>query len=396
MNIIKQKNETHFEYLKRLTFNRKELGLSYSEWAKLVAGYECSDDNGRKSLYLVRALLLRLDEELEEGLKAEIEGAESVETLIQELEEKKLELQKERVKLQDQRRSYLSLVRTEARWEVLLDLIKESILDLEPLKLKPTPNDKGMRTEGTLVLSDWHIGASINTPHNRFNNEIAKERVAKLKTDTIKYCQLHKVKRLNVVIAGDLINGIIHVQTRISNQEDVIKQTVFCSELLSQLINDLSNEIPEVEIHYTIGNHGRVSPNIKESMDSENFEYLILEFLKLRLSNKKNVSFNDCKHIDKEIVVYNVFGQTIACVHGHREKKPFNTVSTLSDFLGMKIDMVVLGHFHNFTIKNNVIGNGAFSGCDEYANNLRFNNKPSQTLIIHFEEGGKCLYELTL
>lgn len=396
MNELKRKDETQFEYMKRLTFNRKELGLSYSQWAKLVADYDCSDDNGRKILYGVRSLLLKLEDELENGLKTEIDSAESVEELIRELEEKKIELQKERVKLQDQRRSFLSLVRTEARWEVLLDLLKESVECLEPLTLNPPVSNGELQAEGTLLLSDWHIGSLINTPHNQFNIEIAKERISKLKDSAIKYCNLHNINRLNVAIMGDMCSGVIHVTTRLNNQENIVNQTIICSELLAQLINDLSNEIPEIVIHYTIGNHGRVSANVKESLDSENFEYLILEFLKLRLANKENVVFNDCKHIDKEVVIYNVFGQTIACVHGHREKRLFNSVSTLSDFLGMRIDMVILGHFHNFAIKNNVVVNGCLSGADEYANNLRFNNEPSQTLIVHFKTGGKCLYEITL
>lgn len=396
MNHLKQKNETQFEYMKRLTFNRKELGLSYSQWAKLVADYDCSDDNGRKILYGVRSLLLKLEDELEDGLKVEIGEAENLQELIQELEEKKIELFKEKVKLQDQRRNYFSLIRTEARWESLMDLIRENLEKLEPMKLPVANSVSSLETEGTLVLSDWHIGSLINTPHNQFNLEIAKERIATLKEQALHYCQIHKVTKLNVVIAGDLCSGSIHISTRLNNQEDVVSQTVKCSELLSQLIYDLASELNEVVIHYTVGNHGRINANIKESLDSENFEYFILEFLKLRLQQCQNVSFNDCKYLDKEIVVYEVFGKRIACVHGHREKKPFNSVSTLSDFLGMRLDMVILGHFHNFATQNNVVVNGALSGCDEYSNNLRFNNKPSQTLIIHFNTGGKCLYDIVL
>lgn len=392
MNELKRENETHFDYVKRLTSNRKELDLDYSQWAKLVSGYECSNENGRKSYYLVKRLLDVLDEEREELILNN--ETTDVRDLIEELEQKKIELFKEKVKLQDQRRSYLSLVRTEARWEALLDLVKESMERLEPLPLHQPATTEKTDAEGTLLLSDWHIGSLINTPHNQFNIEVAKERISKLKDDAIKQCKRHGINRLNVAIMGDMCSGIIHVTTRLNNQEDIVNQTIICSELLAQLINDLSNEIPNVVVHYTIGNHGRVSANVKESLDSENFEYLILEFLKLRLAGKDNVVFNDCKHIDKEIVIYNVFGQTIACVHGHREKKLFNSVSTLSEFLGVKIDMVVLGHFHNFAVKNNVVVNGCLSGADEYANNLRFNNKPSQTLIIHFEDGGKCLYEI--
>lgn len=393
MNKEKRENETHFEYVKRLTENRKAYDLDYSEWARLISGYECSIDNGRKSYYLVKRLLDTLEEEREEGLLSGETG--SLDDLMVELEQKKLELFKEKVKLQDQRRSYLSLVRTEARWEALFDLIRENLERLEPLELPASNTTPSLETEGTLVLSDWHIGSLINTPHNQFNLEIAKERIATLKERSLHYCQIHNVTKLNIVVAGDMISGNIHISTRLNNQEDVVSQTIKCSELISQLVYELASELDEVVIHYTIGNHGRISPNVKESLDTENFEYFILEFLKLRLQHCLNVSFNDCRYLDKEIVVYEVFGKRIACVHGHREKKLFSSVSTLSDFLGIRIDMVILGHFHNFATQNNVIVNGAMSGCDEYANNLRFNNKPSQTLIIHFNTGGKCLYEIT-
>lgn len=399
MNTLKKENETHFEYVKRLTENRKDYNLSYSKWGELITnGATYSDDNCRKFYYLVVPLLEALDEDIESRLvqQAETEGVSSLQELVEELEQKKIELFKEKVKLQDQRRNYLSLVRTEARWEALFDLIHENLSQLEPLIIPATDTQPSLEVEGTLVLSDWHIGSLINTPHNQFNLEIAKERIAKLKTNTIKYCHLHGIKKLNVCVLGDMTNGHIHLTTRLNNQEDVVSQTIKCSELLSQLIYELALEIDEIVVHYSVGNHGRVSPNIKESLDSENFEYLVLEFLKLRLQQCDNVTFNDCQHIDKEIVLYDVFGQTIACVHGHREKKLFSSASVLSDFLRQRIDLVILGHFHNFATQNNVIVNGSLSGCDAYANNLRFNNPPSQTLIVHFNTGGKCLYEMTL
>ena len=100
--------------------------------------------------------------------------------------------------------------------------------------------------------------------------------------------------------------------------------------------------------------------------------------------------------MDKEIVTYKVFDKTIALVHGHREKKPFDSTKELSAFLGEKIDIVMMGHFHNFAVRNNVIVNGCLSGADEYANNLRFNNEPSQVLVIHYPDGNKALYEIIL
>lgn len=393
--ILRKDNETKFAYVKRLTENRRAYDLDYSEWVKLICDYECSSENGRKAHYVISRLL----DELEEEMVAEVVGNSdslTIQELVDELEGKKVELQKERYKLQDQRRQYHSLVRTEARWEVLVDSIKDEIAKLPALNWHSHRHYLTFSgNEASLLLSDWHIGTEIDTPHNTFNLKVAQERIDKLKHDTIKHCKLNSVETLHVNIAGDMISGVIHVTTRILNQENVVSQVMTCSELLSRLINDLAIEIPSVNINYTIGNHGRVSANVKESLDSENFEYLILEFLKLRLKDTKNIRFNESK-VDKEIVTYKVFGETIALVHGHREKKPFDSTKELSAFLGEKVDTVMMGHFHNFAVRNNVVVNGCLSGSDEYANNLRFNNAPSQVLMIHFRDGNKALYEIIL
>lgn len=393
--ILRKNDETKFAYVKRLTENRKAYDLDYAEWVKLICDYECSSENGRKAHYVISRLLNELEDEM---IAKAIEDSNPtvVQELVDELEEKKIELMKERVKLQDQRRQYHSLVRTEARWETLLDLMREEIGKLPTLSWHSHRHYVSVKSnEASLLLSDWHIGTDINTPHNTFNIDVARERIDKLKRDVIMYCKNNSVGTLNINIAGDMISGVIHVTTRILNQENVVSQVMMCSELLSQFVNDLAVEFPFININYTIGNHGRVSANIKESLDSENFEYLILEFLKLRLQNAKNIHFNEPK-VDKEVVTYKVFDKTIALVHGHREKKPFDSTKELSAFLGEKIDIVMMGHFHNFAVRNNVIVNGCLSGADEYANNLRFNNEPSQVLVIHYPDGNKALYEIIL
>ena len=397
----KRDNETQWEYGLRIIESKTD-GEIELEWQDIVEllDLDVHRDSLRKATnvtpYSGVAVAKYYKEKIEQMLTQQ-EGTDvNIQSLIDELEIKKIELMKEKVKLQDQRRQYHSLIRTEARWENLLDLIREEIAKLPTLSWdKPKHQTIDNSHQASLLLSDWHIGSFINTPHNQFNTIVAKERVEKLKHDTLVYCKMHNVTTLNVNLMGDLISGIIHVTTRLNNQENVVKQVTLCSEILADLINDLANEIQFVNINYTIGNHGRVSANVKESLDSENFEYLILEFLKLRLANTKNVSFNT-SDVDKEIVTYETYNGTVAVVHGHRERKMFESTKELSHFLGTKIDIVMMGHFHNFAVKNNVIVNGCLSGADEYANNLRFNNAPSQTLVIHFENGNKALYEIIL
>ena len=214
--ILRKSNETKFAYVKRLTENRKAYDLDYAEWVKLICNYDCSSENGRKAHYVISRLL----DELEEEMVAEVvenTNSSTVQELIDELEQKKVELQKERYKLQDQRRQYHSLVRTEARWEALMDTIKEEVAKLPSLTWHSHRHYLNFGgNEASLLLSDWHIGTEIDTPHNTFNLKIAQERIDKLKHDTIKHCKLNNVNTLHVNIAGDMISGVIHVTTTLN------------------------------------------------------------------------------------------------------------------------------------------------------------------------------------
>ena len=95
-----------------------------------------------------------------------------------------------------------------------------------------------------MLLSDWHIGSEIWTFHNKFNLSIAKGRIDRLKQCVIDYCELHKVETLYIEMLGDLVSGNIHLTTRLNNNEDVIKQTIETSEILGDLIYDLSTKVP--------------------------------------------------------------------------------------------------------------------------------------------------------
>ena len=393
INVYRKQGESYISYVKRITENRKEYDLDYSEWAKLVCDHEYSSENSRKAYYVVSKLVDKLsDESIKMAIDCQSDDLKN--DVLNELDLKIIELKKERMKLQDQRRVYNAMIRKESKFEVILDAFKNAVNSFEPVALKEfNCNYNG---EASLLLSDWHIGININTPHNYFNTDVALERINKLKEYTIKYCKQNGIKRLNVCILGDMISGLIHTNLRLENQENVINQVLICSDMLSQLVNELSKEIEEIVVHFTIGNHGRVFANMKDHTDEESFEYLILEFMKEKLKNIKSVSFNDSKNIDKEIVVYQVFDKTIACIHGHKEKKIFDSVEKLSSFLGIKIDLVFAGHFHNFAVQNNVIINSSFSGADEYANSIRFNNKASQTLVIHLEDGSQILHNILL
>ena len=305
--------------------------------------------------------------------------------------------------MKDVKREYFNLVRNESRWEVLYDEILDRLNHLNyNHKVNISPYElNGEETEGILVLSDWHIGMNINTPVNKYNVDIAKERMNKLIKDTIKYCKINNVTKLHVVLAGDLTNGVIHISSRLMQNENVIDQVLIASEMITDLVANLSQAIKGIEVYSVNGNHGRISPNVKEMIDSENFESFIYEYLKLRIElirQKENLCHNVNMNENefKDIALININDKTIALTHGHNDYRQLNKAKDKINQLLMEYgaDELIIGHLHNVRMHDNVTVNGAMCGSDEYAMNKRYNNDPAQILKIYYPDNSVVLCEI--
>ena len=325
---------------------------------------------------------------------------ENLDTILNELEAKRLEMEKLKIQYQDQKREYKSYLRADARFE---HLQQEMIYEIKKLnEYRPLYNTYintyvGGDNEASLILSDLHLGMEINDRFNKYNKQIAKERLDDLKNKVITYCKRHNIKILHIELLGDLVNGYLHVGNRVNNEEDVISQTMLCSEMLSNFINIIAEEIPYIRIYSTVGNHGRCSANIKDSLSVENFERLVPWYMKSRIECT-NVEFVDNKE-DDEIIVYKAMNEVIFACHGHKDRVG-SVVNDLTKMLKIFPSEVHMGHWHRHsTIEDNdieLIINGSFAGTDDYAESIRKSNKPSQTLIIYNIEGQECIYKIKL
>lgn len=384
MNLKKLENETQWQYVKRLTENRKVMDLDYSEWAKLICGYECSSDNARKAHYLLSHLIEKLDEEM-------LSKNPTTDELLMEMELKKRELYKERVKLQDLNNAIRRESRPEARWEKAMEELYKSISELLPIKIEFAKDNKGSN-EASLLVSDVHIGKGVNTPHNQYNLEIAKYRLEKLATQVIEYCKMHSVGTLNIDLLGDLIENNLHIDSRVEQVCDTMEQVAYAGEYLSQFILTLAPYFNEIRLHSVAGNHDRLEKQWKDSRDVENFVKLIDTYIELRTGMK----FERSK-VDSEIEVYTLNnGLTIALQHGHNVKNIDTLVKDVSFYLDRNIDFCHIGHFHHFEATKGTICNGSVCGSDKFANKLRYNDKASQVLAVYYEDGSQVIHNIIL
>ena len=301
-----------------------------------------------------------------------------------EIEKKKGELYKEQQKNRDIYNTYRATLRNDARIDSLKDAIRstvDSLKELPTFEFDKIKHDNNV--EAILLFSDLHIGVNCDNFYNKYNTTIAKERLERLAINTFEYCKQFRVFKLSILDLGDEISGNIHLTSRINQQCDVIDQVMIAGEYISQFLNYLSQSGIIITYRSVSDNHSRVTANYKEHIETENFNRLILWYLKERLKDTK-VEFID-DNLDYSIGKLKVHDKNIIYVHGHLDK--VNTA--FQNFVGATkeyVDYVLLGHYHSGSqkiIQNcNVIVNGSIVGTEQYALSKRLFTEPSQKLLI--------------
>ncbi len=313
---------------------------------------------------------------------------------IERLENLKKEVYKEKIKYQDARREYRKELMAEARYENLVDVLKSALDNIDELpsyKYGERVEKKNNPKSAIVMLSDWHIGSLIDTQFNCYSVEIAYERMEQLLNKVKKYILNYNITNLAIEINGDMLSGLINVSNRIQSEEDVVSQIIIVSDMLSYFINELKPYVHNIKVITTLGNHGRLIPNKKESINKENMEMLIPEFLKLKLD--KDITIITSGGLD--FVKYKFDNKIICLAHGQYDKVS-QVVEDFSKIYKCVPNEIHLGHTHAHKDINDsniyITVNGSLCGSDEYALNLRAVTKPSQTLIIYDED--RCVIEM--
>ena len=378
----RKENETYISYIKRVTNACSDKKISYSEWGDYILGTDnnYSSENLRKAFYVVYKLLNKIDEN-----NCNYDA-------IKDLENLRDEIYKERCRLQDIQREKRNDLRVEARFENLLEVVKDNIGFMPTYEIKDfKPINKNQdKKYAVLQLSDWHCGALVDNQFNYYNVDTMVDRATKVRNNALEYCKLHNVTDLVIEINGDMVNGAIHVSSRVESEEGVIQQVITVTDVLAKLINSMKPYFNSIKIVTTLGNHGRLTPNKSDSITNENFEMLIPTMLRDKLSDIKII---DSKGLD--FTKYEIDGKIIMVSHGQND----SMTKVISDF--SKMFKVVpneghLGHTHSYTDINDcdikVTVNGSLIGSDDYAVTIRKVTTPSQNLIVY--EKDRCIYEI--
>ena len=377
-------------YLKRIIKLVQDKTINYSEMGDLLLGDKnCySSDNLRKAFYVIEKIVDQFDEDY----------VVTDNDLVKLIEQKQQELNKDRVKFRDERNELNRVLREQARRESFIELVQRSFSEIEPDELKYTDKQYVTSDNDLIVhLTDIHTGLGSDNYFNTFNDDVLEKRLCKFLDKIFEVQKRHNSENCYVVI-GEILSGLIHNNLRIENNENVIKQFMTIATYISNVLEELSKTFKEVHVYVTAGNHSRVVANKGDSLDGENFDYLLPFYTRAKLQNYNNIFIHD-NEIEPSIAMFNVRGNNVMSSHGDKDT-PANVVQNFTMMFGIKPDICLLGHRHTngltTVFDSKVIESGSVSGVDSYALSIRKKNKPEQTISVITEDGLDCLYDVKL
>ena len=394
MEYKRYENEAEDSYILRICEMKNQQNWTWKQIADILndaLGYDFDESRYRKQ-YQSYSKMLEANED-----KIFSDGE-----YLKKIREEKDELYKAKKQVQDQRREYNKILAKDARADHLTEELIKAAQNLSSDTVRlDEPIMCNSKNEAVLVLADWHYGQISDNIWNKYNVEICKQRISKLYSKVCEHLQRHNVKKLNIMVLGDLINGAIHTSCRVLSEENACEQLMNVSEILAEFIDNISTKVSSVDVYSTYGNHARTIQNRDESIHSDNLERIIPFWIKQRLQNNHRVNIIDSEYY--EFISFNVCGYEVAGCHGDIDKiSNFGTIvnTIFSKLYGRTIDYAILADKHHIeefeSLGIEAILVRSLCGADEYSNNKRLYSSPGQTLMIFTpEDGRQCTYNIT-
>lgn len=308
------------------------------------------------------------------------------------------ELEKQRVRIQEERSVYKKGLRQEAQIDAFLDELKSAIEQYEPIEVEVRSEVKGKKVLYAM-LSDIHYGLTFSSYYNKYDPEIAHKRVMEYANRICDIGAENGVHTICVSLLGDLISGNIHQTLRIENRCNAIAKVVGVSELISAFLHRLAEQFSEIVVTSVSGNHSRIESNADNALRMERLDELIPWYCKAKLEKLEHVKFYD-NEIDPTISFIDIYGKTYVAVHGDFDPDLKTSAIRISQMIGKKIDYFLAGHMHVADMRiedTGYIRNGAVvTGGDEYTSKKRLFGPATQVCMLVSGKGVEAIYPVLL
>lgn len=288
--------------------------------------------------------------------------------------------------------------------ERVLRAIEAAIERVEPLCLPPLRpitdrvNPTAHHRQAAL-WSDWHLGETVDYEQmngiNAFNVAIAEERIAQLVRSMLKFQKVRPpLTGLDIWILGDMASGFIHALEE-TNEIPAAEQYVRAGYLIADSIRQLAPHYPEINVAAIVGNHPRAAKEPASKDAYNNGDWIAYKMAEALTRDLTNVTW---EIPPGGMIVRRFAGKNFLLWHGDgvRSSMPgvpwggvMRRVNALKDTyaaMGIRIDFVVVGHFHQRAIVPSVYMNGSLIGPNEYGVKNFGGGDPAKQLLLTFDE----------
>ena len=378
----------------------KDGGVYDGTWediADLINFYYRADDTEYKTSSAYRKPYEQAKKFYEGGVFSKF----SEDEYVKKLTDTKRQLEREKVKVRDERRAWNKQNYNEARIDDFLEQMADSLRTSGAVQFASECSDRALTSDNDMIvlLSDLHIGATFENIFGIYNTDIAKERMDKLLASVIELQTMHNSQDCYVLSLGDQISGIIHKTIQVTNRENVVEQVKIATELISSFCYELTKVFNKVYFISASGNHSRLTTVKENAMHDDRLDDIVSWCVGLKLSHISN--FIMWNGIDTSMSVFNVRGKTYVAVHGDYDDFSKSGIHKLISMIRVFPEACFMGHLHTIAVDEvnevKMIRGGSLAGSgDSFTVEKRLSGKASQLVAIADSSGLTAYYPVYL
>ena len=378
----------------------KDGGVYDGTWediADLINFYYRADDTEYKTSSAYRKPYEQAKKFYEGGVFSKF----SEDEYVKKLTDTKRQLEREKVKVRDERRAWNKQNYNEARIDDFLEQMADSLRTSGAVQFTSECSDRALTSDNDMIvlLSDLHIGATFENIFGIYNTDIAKERMDKLLSSVLELQRIHNSEDCYVLSLGDQISGIIHKTIQVTNRENVVEQVKIATELISSFCYELTKVFNKVYFISASGNHSRLTTVKENAMHDDRLDDIVSWCVGLKLSHIPN--FIVWNGIDTSMSVFNVRGKTYVAVHGDYDDFSKSGIHKLISMIRVFPEACFMGHLHTIAVDEvnevKMIRGGSLAGSgDSFTVEKRLSGKASQLVAIADDSGLTAYYPVYL
>ena len=318
-----------------------------------------------------------------------------------ELIEENIKLAKKVFKLQDQNRVERKAFREHSRVDnMVLELHKsmqEVLSENQFTRTTLHTYESGRAPVGVVQLSDIHFNELVDDLEgNKFNFEIASQRLHKLVRKSKLIFKANDVKEVALFMTGDLMNSDRRLDEITAAATNRSRAVFLAVDIVQQIIRDLNKDF-NVTVASVTGNESRVGEHVHYSdfLAGDSYDIVIHNMLTYLFKNAPGVNFVPVTNPLESVV--NVNGNNILLVHGHVHRgiarNPVDEVEKIKARYatrGILISYVLMGHIHCAQVSDLYARSSGLPGANTYSERaLNLVGRASQNAYLVYPTFGE-------